>query len=353
LVEPRTGATHDGKTIKRQAFSSLRRFGIASAIGGLVAIAAVNVAMAAPLPPTTYELDVDVRNPNLTPNDIFSCSGGFLGSGGCSGNPALQPNVGTSQSAGSSAYRAIANTSLANPASGPLTISASASGTGGTRADASGEVDYYLKLTGPATFIDGTTPVRLDIAAHAAVTLSSPFDGPNGDFHAGASASAGIQIWKPVGLNPFSPDGIAYRQVLASFSVFSPTEDIPTSVDARAGLDCLSNQACVTSADLNQKGMLFELQPDLQYLIAVFAMAGTRDDDGASSQSADAWVDPHFFLDPGANPLDQLLLSPNANNNSLGDVGAVPEPSTWAMMLVGFAGLGFLGSRQRRRMIAA
>jgi hypothetical protein len=29
--------------------------------------------------------------------------------------------------------------------------------------------------------------------------------------------------------------------------------------------------------------------------------------------------------------------------------GAVPEPSTWAMMLVGFAGLGFAGHRSTRR----
>jgi PEP-CTERM motif len=29
--------------------------------------------------------------------------------------------------------------------------------------------------------------------------------------------------------------------------------------------------------------------------------------------------------------------------------GAVPEPSTWAMMLVGFAGLGFAGYRSTRR----
>jgi hypothetical protein len=27
----------------------------------------------------------------------------------------------------------------------------------------------------------------------------------------------------------------------------------------------------------------------------------------------------------------------------------VPEPSTWAMMLLGFAGLGFLGYRQTRK----
>ena len=29
--------------------------------------------------------------------------------------------------------------------------------------------------------------------------------------------------------------------------------------------------------------------------------------------------------------------------------GSVPEPSTWAMMLLGFAGLGFLSYRQSRK----
>ena len=28
---------------------------------------------------------------------------------------------------------------------------------------------------------------------------------------------------------------------------------------------------------------------------------------------------------------------------------AIPEPSTWAMMLAGFAGLGFLGFRRARK----
>ena len=30
----------------------------------------------------------------------------------------------------------------------------------------------------------------------------------------------------------------------------------------------------------------------------------------------------------------------------------IPEPSTWAMMVVGFAGLGFAGYRAKRRNIA-
>jgi PEP-CTERM motif len=32
-----------------------------------------------------------------------------------------------------------------------------------------------------------------------------------------------------------------------------------------------------------------------------------------------------------------------------GDMGAVPEPSTWAMMLLGFATLGFAGYRKRKQ----
>ena len=31
----------------------------------------------------------------------------------------------------------------------------------------------------------------------------------------------------------------------------------------------------------------------------------------------------------------------------------IPEPSTWAMMLLGFAGLGFAGYRQRRKLASA
>jgi PEP-CTERM motif len=32
---------------------------------------------------------------------------------------------------------------------------------------------------------------------------------------------------------------------------------------------------------------------------------------------------------------------------------AVPEPSTWAMMLIGFAGVGYAGYRRARESLAA
>jgi PEP-CTERM motif len=42
----------------------------------------------------------------------------------------------------------------------------------------------------------------------------------------------------------------------------------------------------------------------------------------------------------------------NAMFNGTASITAVPEPSTWAMMLVGFAGLAYVGYRGRRSAIA-
>ena len=44
-----------------------------------------------------------------------------------------------------------------------------------------------------------------------------------------------------------------------------------------------------------------------------------------------------FYTNPTTDTVDGFVGTP------------VPEPSTWAMMLAGFAGLGFLGYRKARR----
>jgi hypothetical protein len=61
-----------------------------------------------------------------------------------------------------------------------------------------------------------------------------------------------------------------------------------------------------------------------------------------------AEVDPFLQIDPGFGQAAdfQLVLSPGIGNFA---PGTVPEPSTWAMMLFGFAGLGFLGYRKTRK----
>lgn len=60
-----------------------------------------------------------------------------------------------------------------------------------------------------------------------------------------------------------------------------------------------------------------------------------------------------FALNAGVNVITGTWLL--ANNQGTGDFNfiaeGVPEPSTWAMMLAGFAGLGMVGLR-RKRMLA-
>jgi hypothetical protein len=60
-----------------------------------------------------------------------------------------------------------------------------------------------------------------------------------------------------------------------------------------------------------------------------------------------ATVGSDFFI--GAGPTYGAFSDPNsANFGAIGTPSAVPEPATWAMMLLGFAGLGFAGYRRAR-----
>ena len=61
-----------------------------------------------------------------------------------------------------------------------------------------------------------------------------------------------------------------------------------------------------------------------------------------------AWADPYFFIDPafvGGNQFS-LLISDGIGNSP---VSAVPEPSTWAMMILGFLGLGWMAYRRKTK----
>ena len=63
-----------------------------------------------------------------------------------------------------------------------------------------------------------------------------------------------------------------------------------------------------------------------------------------------------FDLDTGSAVLTQLHFGVSDGNfadNSGSftiEVSAVPEPSTWAMMILGFAGLGFMAYRRKNKM---
>ena len=68
----------------------------------------------------------------------------------------------------------------------------------------------------------------------------------------------------------------------------------------------------------------------------------TRPPGGSSS----AFIDPYFSIDPSVSDPQDYRIFLSAGVENIGPTSAVPEMPTWAMMLVGFAGLGFAGYRR-------
>ena len=62
--------------------------------------------------------------------------------------------------------------------------------------------------------------------------------------------------------------------------------------------------------------------------------------------SASVYFDPFFFIDPNfANANQYSLLF----SSEIGNVSPVSEPSTWAMMILGFFGIGFTAYRRKSK----
>jgi hypothetical protein len=82
--------------------------------------------------------------------------------------------------------------------------------------------------------------------------------------------------------------------------------------------------------------------------LTVFAVASACPvcDSPSDEVTSSAFVDPYFLVPPGYT----LLLSPGIGNPipNAPPTPAIPETSTWIMLLAGFAGLGLLGCREIR-----
>jgi hypothetical protein len=88
--------------------------------------------------------------------------------------------------------------------------------------------------------------------------------------------------------------------------------------------------------------------PNVEYSVTMGASVFVQVEVGAdvgSTLSASASIDPMFsIVDPTLAAEFQFNFSSGIGNG----VSAVPEPSTWAMMILGFMGLGFMGYRRKQ-----
>jgi hypothetical protein len=100
---------------------------------------------------------------------------------------------------------------------------------------------------------------------------------------------------------------------------------------------------------------------DLQLWVNGAAVQGETFAAQGGDQALGQWQEFTYSGTTGANGLQSISLTnlnlePNGNDFALDDMSlqgvAVPEPTSWALMLLGFGGMGAM-LRQRRRLVAA
>ena len=97
------------------------------------------------------------------------------------------------------------------------------------------------------------------------------------------------------------------------------------------------------------------MRTGIPYDIQLYALASTGTQEGATpnqplTASAFAYIDPYFSIDPSVADASaySFTVSPGFGNAPGSIPSAIPEPSTWAMMLLGFMGLGYAGYRRAK-----
>jgi PEP-CTERM motif len=70
---------------------------------------------------------------------------------------------------------------------------------------------------------------------------------------------------------------------------------------------------------------------------------------GFVNQTRQDFASPAFYADNGSSITAFAGETLIARNGSIVTIAAVPEPSTWAMMILGFAGIGFMACRRKSK----
>jgi hypothetical protein len=187
-----------------------------------------------------------------------------------------------------------------------LMVSVSGSTTGGIDTAVAGsqsQMTYYYEVLGPSY------EVELDFSA--VLTTSAGGEGAAGE----------AQI-----------DGSYGAPNLAACSATAPAA-------------CPSGQ----KASASVSGVAYYVPTGVVAFVDLVA-AGSSGEESGGTGIYSASADPMITIDPtflGDNPGNYtLVFSSNINPNG------IPEPSTWAMMLLGFAGLGLAGYRRTRTPVS-
>jgi hypothetical protein len=132
--------------------------------------------------------------------------------------------------------------------------------------------------------------------------------------------------------------------VFANGSLFSDSGTMQSTDFLRVAATTIVNTTSVggnNNGAFTRSATLSGLSYNVDYLVEMNVTALAH-----PSGTATTFLDPYLFLDPSLVALGYSIITSDGIGNNLTVNAAVPEPSTWAMMLLGFAGIGFMAYRR-------
>jgi hypothetical protein len=208
-------------------------------------------------------------------------------------------------------------------------------------------VHYTMRVSGPVT--GALVPVRITMTASApSLEVPPPVGGPQG-YYAPVIAGAGAAVdlsYSEVGVpggatvddnngdiaGVFASTSYDYRHFLNGFVDGVGDPDVYPAPELQSNSETFDEEVMVAA--------------NFDILVVVDASAGVQFTNYSAvypeTAVAAASADPTFVIDePGysAYTIEGVPAGPAAT--------AAPEPATWAMMLIGFAGLGYAGYRRK------
>jgi len=240
----------------------------------------------------------------------------------------------TASASDSSNHAQASATATSSPA-----LSASASGGGALGASATAEIDYFIEWLDPTR--TAPIPTLVDLILHTAVSANA--SDPNS--FAEAIATFNIAI---------NPTTIIQPAIGTSRLV---------SIAGGAGPDGFGIfcQTHPCSSPQNFSGtLMYNLDPNVLYSVQIAVTATTGDSIlpsvGSTTQSAEASLDPHIYLDPRFNiPGLTLDISQGLDNvvGSAATPAGTPLPAALPLFATGLGALGLLGWRRKRTAVAS
>jgi hypothetical protein len=182
----------------------------------------------------------------------------------------------------------------------------------------SGTLDYWFEVVNAAS---PASHVPVTIGLTASGSISGSTSNPNG-YGNGNGADVQAELLIPFNLEQLAQAYYNYSDVSSPvYNNFGNTSNVTVNPGA----------ASTFSGGFNIHNLPLTITTDTQYEIEL----NVNVEGIGYAWAVNASVDPMITTPVGYD----LFLSPGISN-------AVPEPSTWAMMLLGFAGLGFAAHRR-------